>query len=273
MNKRLLPMIALAAIFAAAGTALAFASDSPDGGRQALLEETADSDLQAPVAGDIAAACAADFEGECQDTVGVGITLGQAECAEGAPEPCLDTIAPGEPYPTVVDTGAYQVSVQFNASVTQADLDLAADLLSRYGADLLILERFPPAGSALVKSEAPDFCATVTAALQSPAVERIECSIAQEPAPVDPDAPVSSDPGAPPPGPVTSGDGVDPDECNLVHNIDACAGCERLADDLIACSEPGYNPSEPEPDAPPPVTSGDEIDPAECSVVHNVDAC
>lgn len=73
------------------------------------------------------------------------------------------------------------------------------------------------------------------------------------------DAPVASDGSAPPavpPGvgdepsggggqpPITSIDDIDPNECNLVHNIEACGNCERIYDDLIACTEPGFNPPE-----------------------------
>ncbi len=55
--------------------------------------------------------------------------------------------------------------------------------------------------------------------------------------------------------PVTSIDDIDPDQCNLFHNITACEG-------------------EPEPSGGQrPVTSIDDIDPDQCNRVHNIDAC
>lgn len=41
--------------------------------------------------------------------------------------------------------------------------------------------------------------------------------------PGDPDAPVLDGPGTPADGPIRSDEGIGPDECNLVHNIDACS--------------------------------------------------
>ncbi len=57
----------------------------------------------------------------------------------------------------------YEVAIEFNASVTQDDIDEVADLLRSFDdhLDFLIMERFPPAGRATLATDAPDFCGTV----------------------------------------------------------------------------------------------------------------
>ena len=57
----------------------------------------------------------------------------------------------------------YDVTVQFNTSVTQADLDETAALLRRYDRDLdfLIQESFPPTGRARLETDVRNFCPTV----------------------------------------------------------------------------------------------------------------
>ena len=56
--------------------------------------------------------------------------------------------------------------------------------------------------------------------------------------------------------PILSDEGIDPEECNVVHNIDACdegvgeSGCDPL-----------------------PLRSDCGIDPDECNLVHNITAC
>ncbi len=80
-----------------------------------------------------------------------------------------------------------------------------------------------------------------------------------------------------PPGqpPIRSDEGIDPNECNLVHNIDACSykDCKRLAGDAAVCEKLGLDAPVQSPGEQPPVTSGDDIAPEECSLVHNVEAC
>lgn len=93
----------------------------------------------------------------------------------------------------------YTVDVQFNESVTEADLDEASDLLRGYDpdAEFLILEIFPPIGNATLENDAPDFCATVEAELEAKSYVRgVECSIAVEVSDGDgdADAPVSATP-------------------------------------------------------------------------------
>jgi hypothetical protein len=74
--------------------------------------------------------------------------------------------------------------------------------------------------------------------------------------------------------PVRSDEGIDPDECNLVHNIDACtaADCERLEADPALC-EAGRADKPAEGPSDEPISSGDGIAPDDCSLVHNLDSC
>jgi hypothetical protein len=95
------------------------------------------------------------------------------------------------------DSGAtkYDVSVSFNTTVTQGDLDAVAALLHRYDedADVLVQESFPPTVRATIETDAEDFCVSIEAELEArPAVERVSCEEHREqPASASPDAPVS----------------------------------------------------------------------------------
>ena len=94
----------------------------------------------------------------------------------------------------------YTVDVQFNETVTDADLDEAGALLRAYdeGLDFIIMEIFPPIGSATVETDAPDFCATVVDEVEAKSyVRSVECLLAIEvdDGDVDPNAPVAATPG------------------------------------------------------------------------------
>ena len=94
------------------------------------------------------------------------------------------------------ETTRYEVTVQFNTTVTQNDLDEAGALLRTFDDDVefLIMEIFPPIGSAVLATDAPDFCPTVRAALEAERyVDGASCRLWQEPAQAEPDAPVSTD--------------------------------------------------------------------------------
>lgn len=72
----------------------------------------------------------------------------------------------------------YEVTVQFNTSVTQDDIDEAAALLRAYDEDLefLIMEIWPPIGRALLATNVPDFCQTVEAELEAKSyVDGVSC--------------------------------------------------------------------------------------------------
>jgi len=94
------------------------------------------------------------------------------------------------------DTARYEVTVQFNTTVTQDDLDEAGALLRTYDNDLefLIMEIFPPIGRAVVTTEAADFCQTVETELGAKSyVDEVSCGPHVETDQADPDAPVSTD--------------------------------------------------------------------------------
>ncbi len=89
----------------------------------------------------------------------------------------------------------YEVTVQFNSSVTQEDLDEAGSLLRTFDddVDFLIMEIFPPIGRAVLATDAPDLCQTVEAKLEAKSyVNSVSCRPWQGPDQVEPDAPVST---------------------------------------------------------------------------------
>ena len=82
------------------------------------------------------------------------------------------------PTPTAGGAPQYEVTVQFNTSVTQDDIDEAAALLRAYDEDLefLIMEIWPPIGRALLATNVPDFCQTVEAELEAKSyVDDVSC--------------------------------------------------------------------------------------------------
>ncbi len=94
------------------------------------------------------------------------------------------------------ETARYEVTVQFNTSVTQDDIAEAGALLGTYDDDLefLIMEIFPPIGRAVLVTDAPDFCQTVEAKREAKSyVNSVSCRPWQESDQADPDAPVSTD--------------------------------------------------------------------------------
>ena len=89
----------------------------------------------------------------------------------------------------------YEVTVLFNDSVTQDDIDEAGALLRTYDDDLefIIMEIFPPIGRAVLETDVADFCRTVTSDLEGESyVESAECAplLPGDFTDVDPDAPV-----------------------------------------------------------------------------------
>ncbi len=94
------------------------------------------------------------------------------------------------------ETARYEVTVQFNGSVTQQEIDEAGALLRTFDDDVefLVMEIFPPIGSAVLTTDATGFCPTVEAALEAKSyVDRATCQPWQEPSEAEPDAPVSTD--------------------------------------------------------------------------------
>ncbi len=104
----------------------------------------------------------------------LGLTLGRAS-GDGAPQ--------------------YEVTVRFNTSVTQADLDEAFALLRSYDEDVefLIMESFPPVGRAVLATDAAEFCGTVEAELEAKGyVDDVTCGPWEEKDIGEPDTPVTN---------------------------------------------------------------------------------
>ncbi len=94
------------------------------------------------------------------------------------------------------ETVRYKVTVQFNTTVTQDDLDEAGSLLRTFDddVDFLIMEIFPPIGRAVLATDATGFCPTVKAALEAKSyIDEVSCGPHVEPGEAEPDAPVSRD--------------------------------------------------------------------------------
>ena len=94
------------------------------------------------------------------------------------------------------EAAQYEVTVQFNTTVTQDDLDEAGAFLRTFDDDLeyLILEIFPPIGQAVVTTEAADFCQMVETELGAKSyVDDVSCGPNVETDQADPDKPVSTD--------------------------------------------------------------------------------
>ena len=96
-------------------------------------------------------------------------------------------------------TTRYHVTVSFNETVTQADMDSVGEYLRGFDDDLdfLIQESFPPTGVATLSTNAKEFCTTIEAELESRSyISSVDCSQVSD-APVEsPDAPVSDEPDA-----------------------------------------------------------------------------
>lgn len=90
----------------------------------------------------------------------------------------------------------YDVSVLFNDTVEQEDIDEAIDLLRGYdsGVEVLVLEIFPPQLNATLETDVPNFCATVQPELEGRSyVSAVKCGANQQ-TPSGGDDPVSTTP-------------------------------------------------------------------------------
>ena len=82
--------------------------------------------------------------------------------------------------PTASTGGAaqYEVTVRFNTSVTQDDIDEVGALLGAYDAGLryVVMESWPPVGRALLTTDVADFCQTVEAELEAKSyIDEVSC--------------------------------------------------------------------------------------------------
>jgi hypothetical protein len=93
------------------------------------------------------------------------------------------------------------VTVGFNTTVTQDDIDEAGAVLRAYDDELeyVVMESWPPVGRALLASEVADFCQTVEAELEAKSyIDDVSCGPV-EPGPPDEPAPDGEDVIAPAP--------------------------------------------------------------------------
>jgi hypothetical protein len=94
-------------------------------------------------------------------------------------------------------TTDYRVTVSFDETVTQDDMDAVDEYLRSFDdeLDFLIQESFPPTGVATLSTDEDDFCPTVVAELESRSyVRSVDCREASDEPVESPDAPVSSEP-------------------------------------------------------------------------------
>ncbi len=90
----------------------------------------------------------------------------------------------------------YEVTVRFNTSVTQSDIEEIGALLRSHDEDLslAIMESFPPIGRALLESDETAFCPTVEAELTAKSyIDSESCRPWQGEYIGDPDTPVTSE--------------------------------------------------------------------------------
>ena len=115
---------------------------------------------------------------------------------------CGEVLNPAGPFEEPAGDGDahFQVTVQFNTSYTQEDIDEVDAFLHTYDENLefIILEIFPPIGSVLLTLETSDECSTIEAQLEAESyVSDVTCSPWQPNGEVnDPDAPVTNLPDA-----------------------------------------------------------------------------
>ncbi len=116
---------------------------------------------------------------ECSDMID-----GATRCAADAAPECqaIDSPPPADPgnQPSAGRT-AYDITIPFNASVTEDDTKLVLEIVLGFdsNADLLVLESFPPIGRVRATSVDPGFCAAIESKLESiPSAGDVTCAVA-----------------------------------------------------------------------------------------------
>jgi hypothetical protein len=82
------------------------------------------------------------------------------------------------PTPTTGGATRYEVTVGFNTSVTQDDIDETGALLRAYDDELeyVVMESWPPIGRAVLTTDVADFCQTVEAELEAKSyIDDVSC--------------------------------------------------------------------------------------------------
>jgi len=110
--------------------------------------------------------------------VGICLVVLAAACGEGEEEATATPTATATATATAIASptesptptaARYEVTVRFNTSVTQDDIDEVSALLRAYDDDLefLIMELWPPIGRALLATNVANFCQAVEAKLKA----------------------------------------------------------------------------------------------------------
>lgn len=155
------------------------------------------------------------------------------------------------------EAARYEVTVNFNTSVTQDDIDEVGGLLRVYDEDLdfVVLEIWPPIGRALLATDMPDFCQTVEAELGAKSyVDDVKCGSAAVETPVAPPSEVTATPPvaetpAPPP----------PVEETQPPVEETPPPVEETPQPVEPAPPLGPEPEEGEVIAPPPIEPGPEM--------------
>ena len=82
------------------------------------------------------------------------------------------------PTPSTGGAIRYEVTVGFNTSVTQDDIDEVGALLRAYDDELeyVVMESWPPVGQAVLTTDVADFCQTVEAELEAKSyIDDVSC--------------------------------------------------------------------------------------------------
>jgi hypothetical protein len=107
-----------------------------------------------------------------------------AACGDGEEEATATATATAiaspaaSPTPSTGGATRYEVSVGFNTSVTQDDIDEVGALLRAYDDELeyVVMESWPPIGRALLTTDVVDFCQTVEAELEAKSyIDDVSC--------------------------------------------------------------------------------------------------
>lgn len=257
MKSRLLPSASIiVALAAVAALLVATVGASNDGTKSAQREGGGASsavcapdhpdcdDMIVEPGGDVSNAC---IEGtvDCNDTIGVPVDGGPIRSDEGIdPNECnlvhnLDACSPeqlaGAGITVGAQPGVYDVGADFTADYTQADMERVQEIIlsGDPSADVLVLERFPPAAGAHVHNKSEGFCEDIIAQLEAVhGVAGATCIPSSDEPPTDPDGPVSSEPSG------SDGEKCAADAANCVEPSAPIA----CAPDMTECSSPGYDP-------------------------------
>ncbi len=126
---------------------------------------------------------------------------GFPDCVDMVVDTCVEDACSGESDlplapPSLRPSGQYTVTVRFNETVDQDQLDEVGARIRDFDPDATyaIQESFPPSGVANVFAETEDFCLAIVPELEAESfVTSVSCGPQLEPGDLDPDEPVVND--------------------------------------------------------------------------------